>query len=439
MKHMAKVDIAMVAYRGGAPVINDLLGGHIPISFNNAPEALGQIKGGAVRALAVTTATRSAFLPDVPTMAEAGLPGYDCGVWWALMGPAGMPADVVAKIARDTTAALQTQAFKDRLTTVGATPRGSSPKGARCPEPRRVRQMGPHHQERRHQGRMRRARVRAGVAVYSRLPEPALEAARCDDHRCRCNAAMPSRRPVKPRPSVVVALTPTRPSSRSSSSAMRRRMASRCGAILGASHSSVTSTLPIVPPRARTSRKASRRKMADAAPFQRGSVSGKCWPMSPVADGAEQRVRQGVQGHVGVGVALQRMRVGNADAAQPDVVAGHEPVHVEALSRTHVGIGAAARSAMARSSAVVSLRLDGLPMTSATGRPAHSATAASSVMSSLPAAWARFVRGQDLRETEPLRGLRPPQAGTVERGGDAVVRPRLLERVGHGNGGDGAG
>ena len=128
MKHMAKVDIAMVAYRGGAPVINDLLGGHIPISFNNAPEALGQIKGGAVRALAVTTATRSAFLPDVPTMAEAGLPGYDCGVRWALMGPAGMPADVVAKIARDTTAALQTQAFKDRLTTVGATPRGSSPK-----------------------------------------------------------------------------------------------------------------------------------------------------------------------------------------------------------------------------------------------------------------------------------------------------------------------
>ena len=128
MKHMAKVDIAMVAYRGGAPVINDLLGGHIPISFNNAPEALGQIKGGAVRALAVTTATRSPFLPDVPTMAEAGLPGYDCGVWWALMGPAGMPADVVAKIARDTTAALQTQAFKDRLTTVGATPRGSSPR-----------------------------------------------------------------------------------------------------------------------------------------------------------------------------------------------------------------------------------------------------------------------------------------------------------------------
>ena len=94
-------------------------------------------------------------------------------------------------------------------------------------------------------------------------------------------AAMPSRRPVKPRPSVVVALTLTRPSSRPSSSAMRRRMASRCGAILGASHSRVTSTLPIAPPRARTSRRASARKMAEAAPFQRGSVSGKCWPMSP--------------------------------------------------------------------------------------------------------------------------------------------------------------
>jgi tripartite-type tricarboxylate transporter receptor subunit TctC len=124
---MAHIDIAVVAYRGGAPAINDLLGGHIPISFNNAPEALGQIKGGAVRALGVTTAARSSFLPDVPTIAEAGLPGYGCGVWWALLGPGGMPADVVAKIARDSATALQSPAVKERLTTVGAVPAGGSP------------------------------------------------------------------------------------------------------------------------------------------------------------------------------------------------------------------------------------------------------------------------------------------------------------------------
>ena len=120
LKSMAKLEMTAVAYRGGAPSITDLVGGHIPISFNNAPEALGQIKGGTVRALAVTTATRSVFLPDVPTIAEAGVPGYDSEVWWGLVGPGGMPADVVDKIARDCLAALQTQAVKDRLTTVGA-------------------------------------------------------------------------------------------------------------------------------------------------------------------------------------------------------------------------------------------------------------------------------------------------------------------------------
>lgn len=120
LKSMAKLEMTAVAYRGGAPSITDLVGGHIPISFNNAPEALGQIKGGTVRALAVTTAERSPFLPDVPTIAEAGVPGYNSEVWWALMGPAGMPAEVVDKIARDCLAVLQRQAVKDRFTTVGA-------------------------------------------------------------------------------------------------------------------------------------------------------------------------------------------------------------------------------------------------------------------------------------------------------------------------------
>jgi tripartite-type tricarboxylate transporter receptor subunit TctC len=127
LKVLAKVDIATVAYRGGAPAINDLIGGHIPISVNNAPESLPQIKAGTVRALGVTTAERSPFLPDVPTIAEAGVPGYDTAVWWAALGPAGMSADVVAALSRDFTAALQAPAVKERLATQGATVIGGSP------------------------------------------------------------------------------------------------------------------------------------------------------------------------------------------------------------------------------------------------------------------------------------------------------------------------
>jgi tripartite-type tricarboxylate transporter receptor subunit TctC len=125
-KYMAKVDIPVVTYRGGAPAINDLIGGHIPMSFNNAPEALPQLSGGTVRALGVSTAKRSPLLPDVPAIGEA-LPGYDTAVWWALLGPGGMPADVVAKLSRDCNAALQSDAIKDRLTKLGATPEGGSP------------------------------------------------------------------------------------------------------------------------------------------------------------------------------------------------------------------------------------------------------------------------------------------------------------------------
>lgn len=126
LKSLAKVDIAAIPYKGGAPAINDLLGGQIPLSFNNGPESVGQIAAGKVRALAVTTARRAPFLPDVPSMGET-VPGYDTEVWWGLLGPAGMPGDVVAKLSRDFIDALNNDAVKDRLTKLGATPIGSSP------------------------------------------------------------------------------------------------------------------------------------------------------------------------------------------------------------------------------------------------------------------------------------------------------------------------
>ncbi len=126
LKSLAKVDIEAIPYKGGAPAINDLLGGQIPMSFNNGPESVGQLEAGTVRAIAVTTAARAPFLPDVPSMGEA-VPGYDTEVWWGLLGPAGMPPDLVAKLSHDFVAALNTDAVKERLSKLGALPIGSSP------------------------------------------------------------------------------------------------------------------------------------------------------------------------------------------------------------------------------------------------------------------------------------------------------------------------
>jgi tripartite-type tricarboxylate transporter receptor subunit TctC len=126
LKSLAGIDLNAIPYKGGAPSINDLLGGQIPMSFNNGPESVGQLEAGTLRALAVTTADRAPFLPDVPSMSET-VPGYDTGVWWGLLGPANMPPEVLAKLSHDFVAALNTDAVKERLSKLGALPIGSSP------------------------------------------------------------------------------------------------------------------------------------------------------------------------------------------------------------------------------------------------------------------------------------------------------------------------
>jgi tripartite-type tricarboxylate transporter receptor subunit TctC len=126
LKNLARIEITGIPYKGGLPAINDLLGGQIPLSFNNGPESVGQIQAGTVRALAVTSKARVAFLPDVPSMSET-VPGYDTEVWWGLLGPANMPPEVLAKLSQDFVAALNTDAVKERLAKLGATPIGSSP------------------------------------------------------------------------------------------------------------------------------------------------------------------------------------------------------------------------------------------------------------------------------------------------------------------------
>jgi tripartite-type tricarboxylate transporter receptor subunit TctC len=127
LKYMAKVDITAVPYKGGAPALADLIGGHIPMTFNNIPESIAQIMAGTVRPLGVTTAMRSPVLPNVPTIAESGLPGFDTGVWWGMLAPARLLPDIKAKLARDSMDAVQAPAVKARLLALGATPIGGSP------------------------------------------------------------------------------------------------------------------------------------------------------------------------------------------------------------------------------------------------------------------------------------------------------------------------
>jgi tripartite-type tricarboxylate transporter receptor subunit TctC len=127
LKYMAKIDITPIPYKGGAPALTDLIGGHIPMTFNNIPESIAQVTAGTVRPLGVTTAIRSPVLPDVPTIAESGLPGFDTGVWWGLLGPAGLPGDIKTKLAKDCIEAVNAPTVKARLLALGATPIGGSP------------------------------------------------------------------------------------------------------------------------------------------------------------------------------------------------------------------------------------------------------------------------------------------------------------------------
>ena len=126
LKYLAKVDIAAVPYKGGAPSLNDLLGGHIPMSINNIPESIAQVRAGSVRILGVTTGTRSPFLPDVPAIAEA-VPGFDTGMWWGFLAPAGLPADVKAKLAKDCAEVVKLASIQERFNVLGAAPVGSTP------------------------------------------------------------------------------------------------------------------------------------------------------------------------------------------------------------------------------------------------------------------------------------------------------------------------
>jgi tripartite-type tricarboxylate transporter receptor subunit TctC len=126
-KLVAQVDIQHVPYRGSAPALNDTVAGNVQVMLDQIASALPQIQAGRVRALAVTGARRHAALPNVPTVAEIGLPAAEASSWGAVMAPAGTPAPVIQRLNVVVREALALQPVKDRLTQVGADALTSTP------------------------------------------------------------------------------------------------------------------------------------------------------------------------------------------------------------------------------------------------------------------------------------------------------------------------
>jgi tripartite-type tricarboxylate transporter receptor subunit TctC len=121
-KMMAKVDMTHVPYKGGGPAMSDLLGGQIPSLFASAPSAVPHVKAGKIRALATTGPTRSAFFPDIPTIAEAGYPGYEATNWYAFVAPAKTARELIERWNREIVKVLNTAETRDQLLANGMEP-----------------------------------------------------------------------------------------------------------------------------------------------------------------------------------------------------------------------------------------------------------------------------------------------------------------------------
>ncbi len=126
-KTMAGVDMTHVPYRGSAPALTDLIAGQVQVMFDNLPSSLPQIKAGKLRAIAVTSAQRAPALPNVPTIAESGLPGFEATSWFGVVAPAGTPPAIVARINADLNEWLQSPDAKEKLLAQGAAAGGGSP------------------------------------------------------------------------------------------------------------------------------------------------------------------------------------------------------------------------------------------------------------------------------------------------------------------------
>jgi len=127
LKLAAKLDIVHVPYRGTAPMITDLIGGQLSLTITGVPPLLQHVRGGRLRALGVATAKRIALLPDLPTIAESGVPGYEATQWYGVLAPAATPKEIVARINADIVRSLKRPDTAEKMSGEGAEPVGSAP------------------------------------------------------------------------------------------------------------------------------------------------------------------------------------------------------------------------------------------------------------------------------------------------------------------------
>jgi tripartite-type tricarboxylate transporter receptor subunit TctC len=126
-KQMAGVDMPHVPYRGSGPAINDLVGGQVDVMFDNLPSSIEQVRAGNLRAIAVTSAQRSPAIPDKPTLAESGLPGFEATSWFAMFAPKGTPTEITAKLNQEVRKALEDPGVAKRFADLGGEIRPMSP------------------------------------------------------------------------------------------------------------------------------------------------------------------------------------------------------------------------------------------------------------------------------------------------------------------------
>jgi tripartite-type tricarboxylate transporter receptor subunit TctC len=126
-KSMTGSNLVHVPYKGSAGVLNDVMGGQIAVTIDNMPPYVPQVRAGKIRALAVSTAKRSTAMPDLPTIAEAGVTGYDAGAWFGLLAPAGTPKAVVDTLSTETARILKLPEVSKRISELGAEPVGGTP------------------------------------------------------------------------------------------------------------------------------------------------------------------------------------------------------------------------------------------------------------------------------------------------------------------------
>jgi tripartite-type tricarboxylate transporter receptor subunit TctC len=127
LKSVAQIDIVHVPYKGGAPALNDVLGGQVELTFVGAPASMPHIRSGRLKVLAVTSARRSSALPEVPTVAELGYPGYELGAWYGVLGPARTSAAQVSQLSAEIAKTVALPDVRDKLVALGIEPVGSTP------------------------------------------------------------------------------------------------------------------------------------------------------------------------------------------------------------------------------------------------------------------------------------------------------------------------